>query len=98
MFASRAAFMTRPSGTLSIYAATNGGLSVSTDGGTSFTNKTTTNGLDANGVYSVFASGSTVYAATSNGLSISTNGGTSFTNKTTTNGLGNNTVYGVYVA
>lgn len=79
-----------------IYAATSGGLSISTNGGTSFTNRTTLNGLGDNNVNGVYAVGSTVYAATDGGLSISTNGGASFTNKTTTNGLGSNVVFGVY--
>jgi hypothetical protein len=81
-----------------VYAATNDGLSISTDGGASFSNKTTTNGLGNNTVREVFASGSTVYAATEGGLSISTDGGASFANKTTTNGLGWNLVYGVYAS
>ena len=53
-----------------VYAATLGGLSTSTNGGLNFTNKTTTNGLGNNWVRGVYASGSTVYAATSGGLSI----------------------------
>ncbi|MFN8492594.1 MAG: choice-of-anchor D domain-containing protein [Caldilineaceae bacterium] len=53
-----------------VYAATQGGLSISTDGGTSFTNKTTVNGLVSLTVNGVYASGSTVYAATEGGLSI----------------------------
>ena len=81
-----------------VYAATAGGLSISTDGGVSFSNKTTTNGLGNNFLNGVFVSGSAVYAATNGGLSISTNGGVSFTNKTTTNGLGSNSVNGVYVS
>jgi hypothetical protein len=79
-----------------VYAATDGGLSISTDGGTSFTNKITLDGLGSNSVFGVYVVGSNVYAATPGGLSISTNGGTSFTNKTTSNGLGNNVVVGVY--
>jgi hypothetical protein len=79
-----------------VYAATNGGLSISTDSGATFTNKTTTNGLGANDVRGVYADGSTVYAATGGGLSISTDGGATFTNKTTANGLGDNLVWGVY--
>ncbi len=63
---------------------------------TTFTNKTTANGLGNNVVYGVYAVGSTVYAATDGGLSISTDGGTSFTNKTTADGLGNDSLYGVY--
>jgi hypothetical protein len=72
-------------------------LSISTNGGASFTNKTTADGLGNNTVWGVYAIGSTVYAATDNsGLSISTDGGASFTNKTTANGLGSNYVWGVY--
>ncbi len=74
-----------------------GGLSISTDGGNTFTNKDETNGLGYDTVKGVYVSGLTVYAATSKGLSISTDGGKTFTNKTTTNGLGTNAVNGVYV-
>jgi hypothetical protein len=81
-----------------IYAATYRGLSISTDGGATFTNKTTANGLGHDTVYGVYASGSTVYAATDNGLAISTDGGATFTNKTTANGLGDNSLSGVYVS
>lgn len=87
-----------------IYAATYplngspGGLSISTDGGATFTRKTMDNGLGSNAVNKVWASGSTVYAATAAGLSISTDGGSTFTNKNKgDNGLGANTVNGVYV-
>ena len=52
-----------------VYAATSGGLSISTDGGSTFTNRNTTNGLGSNTVNGVLASGSKVYAATSGGLS-----------------------------
>jgi hypothetical protein len=79
-----------------VYAATSNGLSVSTDGGTSFINKTTADGLGSNTVNGVSAEGTVVFAATSNGLSISTNGGTSFINKNAANGLSSNTVNGVY--
>ncbi|NEU70272.1 hypothetical protein GK091_25570 [Spirosoma agri] len=80
-----------------IYAATNGGLAISTDGGNSFpVVRTTASGLGANQVNAVYAQGSTVYAATNNGLSVSTDGAQSFTNYTT--GLGNNQVRAVYVA
>ena len=78
-----------------IYAATSGGVSVSTNNGTNWTNSTTTNGLGHDSVLGVYAIGSTIYAATSGGLSVSTNGGTNWTNYTTANGLGDNYVYGV---
>ena len=81
-----------------VYAATSNGLSVSTNGGTSFINKTTADGLGSNTVNGVSAVGNIVFAATSNGLSISIDGGTSFINKTTANspGLYSNVVNGVY--
>ena len=80
-----------------VYAGTDGGLSISTDGGAIFTNKTTTDGLGSNSVGGVYVVGSNVYAATQGGLNISTDGGATFTNKTTANGLGSNIVIGVYV-
>ena len=63
----------------------------------SFTNKTTADGLGRDAVTGVYVVGSNAYAATGGGLSISTDGGASFTSKTTSNGLGNNIVWGVYV-
>ena len=80
-----------------VYAATDGGLSISTNSGATFTNRTTSDGLGNNGVYGVYVVGSTVYAATLGGLSISTNSGATFTNRTRSDGLGDNRVYGVYV-
>jgi hypothetical protein len=53
-----------------IFAATSGGLSISTNGGGSFTNYTTTSGLGSNLVFGVYASGSNIYAATQGGLGI----------------------------
>jgi len=72
-----------------IYAATHGGLSISTNGGTAFTNHTTADGLGDDTVNGVYVSGQIIYAAT--------NGGTAFTNYTTANGLGDDIVNGVYV-
>jgi hypothetical protein len=54
----------------------------------SFTNKTTADGLGNNTVFDVYVVGSNVYAATDGGLSISTGGGATFSNKTTADGLG----------
>ncbi|MFY7908453.1 MAG: 3-coathanger stack domain-containing protein, partial [Emticicia sp.] len=55
-----------------IYVATQGsGVHISTDGGTSFINKTTANGLVTNVVYGIYmGNDGTIYAATSSGLSI----------------------------
>jgi hypothetical protein len=64
------------------FVATDGGLAI--HNGSTWSTKTTVNGLGSNIVNSVFAfSDGTnvhVYAATANGLSVSTNGGSSFTN------------------
>ncbi|MFM1966076.1 MAG: hypothetical protein RL134_1801, partial [Actinomycetota bacterium] len=79
-----------------VYAATDGGLAISTNSGGTFTRRTTADGLGNNIVNGVYVIGSTVYAATNGGLSISTDGGSTFTNRTTTNGLGNNFVNDVY--
>ena len=82
-----------------VYAATAGGLSISTDGGATFTTRTTANGLGNNFVFGVYAVDSTVFAATYGGLGISTDGGATFTNRTSANGLAdlaNYLVYGVH--
>ncbi len=50
-----------------VYAATFGGLSISTDGGATFTTYTTANGMGSNFVSGVYADGATVYAATNGG-------------------------------
>jgi hypothetical protein len=80
-----------------VYAATSGGLSISTDGGATFTNRTTADGLAIDFVRGVYTVGGNVYAASNGGLSISTDGGATFTNRTTSDGLGNNIVWGVHV-
>lgn len=81
-----------------VYVATYRGLSISTDGSATFTNRTTANGLGSNYVKDVFVVGDTVYAATAGGLSISTDGGATFANRTTASGLGSNGVNSVYAA
>ena len=50
--------------------ATYGGLGISTNGGSSYTNHTTDDGLGNNRVLGVYESGGLVYAATEGGLSI----------------------------
>jgi uncharacterized membrane protein YhaH (DUF805 family) len=81
-----------------IYAATDSGLSFSTDSGTSWTTYTTasTGSMLSNNVRGVFVSGTSIYAATAAGLSISTNSGTSWTTITKSQGLAGNDVRGVF--
>jgi hypothetical protein len=78
-----------------VYAATEGGLSISTDGGNMF--KNTTSGLASVIVNGVYTANNTLYLATAGGLAISTDGGNTFANRTIANGLGSNAVNGVYV-
>lgn len=59
-----------------------GGVSISTDGGFSFTNRTVANsGLADNVVSHVYAKNNFVYAATSKGLSVSTDWGNTFSTR-----------------
>ncbi len=53
-----------------LYVGTDGGISTSHDGGKTFTNKTTQDGLSDNDVNGVYAIGNVVYAATGYGLSM----------------------------
>ncbi len=78
-----------------IYAATNGGVSISNNGGGVWITLSTVNCLWSNNVKSVYASDDRTYAATSGGLSVASDGESSFTNDTTVNGLGSNDVRGV---
>ena len=80
-----------------IYAATTGGLSISTDGGMSFTNRTVANGLGSNSVNSILFQNNSIYVGTTGGLSISIDGGMSFTNRTAANGLGSNDIRGISI-
>ena len=85
-----------------IYAATTAGVSISTNGGSSWTNYTNSNtsgGLGRGTVTGIYAIGSNIYASIDGGgLSVSRNNGSSWSNYTTTNGLGNNRVIGVYAS
>jgi ligand-binding sensor domain-containing protein len=72
------------------FAANSAGLLYYSNGDTSFTQKTQSDGLGSNPVFSVRAMGGNIYAATNGGTSISTNNGSSFTNATTVQGLGTN--------
>ena len=80
-----------------VYAVTERGLSISTNGGSTFTNRTIRQGLGGwNSFNCVFATGTKVYAGMNGGLAISTDGGTTFTTRTTANGLGDNVVWDVF--
>lgn len=83
---------------LAVYVGTASGLSISTDGGLNFVNRTTANGLGGNVIREVYVSDSILYVATSGGMSISTDGGVSFVNRTTADGLGSDNVSAVYVS
>lgn len=73
------------------YFATNGGgLSISRDGGSTYSTITTANGIGSNTVYDVKAIDEKVYLGTSGGLSVSFDGGNTFINYTTANGLSSN--------
>ena len=68
-----------------LYVATNGGVSISNDGGSgSFANHPPT------GCQDVYELNGVLYVATGSQLGISTDGGNSFTLKTTVDGLGSN--------
>jgi hypothetical protein len=77
-----------------IYVGTETGVGISTNGGLSFTEATTTNGLGGNETSSIAVGDSLLAAGSySTGLSLSRDGGKSFINFTTVNGLGGNMVY-----
>ena len=81
-----------------LYVGTNSGLSISTDNGITFANKTiVSNGLVNDTVNDVVVASGTIYAATNGGLSISSDGGNTFTNKTYTDGLYSSTIEAVTV-
>jgi ligand-binding sensor domain-containing protein len=73
-----------------LYVATVGGLSISTDGGITFTTKTISDGIGINYIRRIFIdSNDDVYLATGEGVSISRDGGQTFTHNIV-NGLGTN--------
>ena len=75
-----------------LYVPTLCGFSVSHDGGVSFTNRNTSDGLPVNGAVGVFADGLDVYVATTKGLGVSHDGGVRFSTLTTADGLPSNSV------
>lgn len=79
-----------------MWVATESGASFSTNGGLSFTTRTTSDGLGSDTVFSVSVWNGVVYASTPNGLSVSTDQGLSFINLTTFEGLGSNMVYSAF--
>lgn len=81
-----------------IYIATEGGLSISRDGGRSYRLRTVSHGLSSNHCLSVSAKGNIVVVGTDNGISISRDYGESFISKKTTDGLPSNYCHKVYVS
>ncbi|MFM9035399.1 MAG: Ig-like domain-containing protein, partial [Mycobacterium sp.] len=79
-----------------VYVATTGGLGISANGGRTFTNRTTANGLPNDYSFAIAATGGAIFAGTNSysGLSTSRDGGATFTNRTGT-GLGS-VVYSAY--
>jgi hypothetical protein len=75
-----------------LYIATQAGLSISTNGGITFENRTTADGLGSNDVRSVAINGNYVYVATGGGVSVSSDKGGTFVNKTTAHGLSGNSI------
>lgn len=73
-----------------IYVGTSGGLSVTSNSGSTWQNYTTTQGLGSNTVYGVWGSGSDLLASTTGGLSASNDSGATWVNYTTSNGLAGN--------
>jgi hypothetical protein len=81
-----------------VYAGTDQGLSVSTDGLNSFRPiNTVESGLSSGNITAITAIGSTLFVGTDNGLNISTDGGRTFTAKKTTNGLASNRIRHLFV-
>ncbi|WP_119345023.1 WD40/YVTN/BNR-like repeat-containing protein [Facilibium subflavum] len=80
-----------------IYAATSGGLSISTDGGESWIYKTTVNNLGNNATKAVFVADNIIYVGTDHGLSISKDNGLSWQTKTSANDFTNAPVEDVYI-
>lgn len=84
-------FAVSASGT-NVYATSNMGLSISTNGGSTWIN----NSMGGGPVMGVYASGTNVYVATMHGVMISTDSGRTWSTKAG-NGLGGgNAVFGVY--
>lgn len=80
-----------------LYVASSGGISISTNGGASFTNPADLD-LGSPLVTSLLVSGNTIYAATNGGLSLSTNGAASFSNYTSCPGEGSGFASSVVVS
>jgi ligand-binding sensor domain-containing protein len=79
-----------------MYASTDYGLSISSNSGTSWTTKTTSNGLAHNQINDTYAVGIDIFVATENGLSVSDNNGETFETMTTTEGLPSNQIKKIY--
>ena len=84
-------------GTQDFFTSGTGGVSVSTNGGATFSYDDSRSGLGSDEVYSVYVTGGTIYAATRGGLSQSSDGGATYTNYSTGNSsIGSNEVLDVF--
>lgn len=84
-------------GTQDFFTSGTGGVSISTDGGATFSYDDSRSGLGSDEVYSVYVTGGTIYAATRGGLSLSSDGGATYTNYSTGNSsIGSNEVLDVF--
>ncbi len=84
-------------GTRDFFTSGTGGVSISTNGGATFSYDDSRSGLGSDEVYSVYVTGGTIYAATRGGLSLSSDGGATYTNYSTSNSsIVSNEVLGVF--
>lgn len=81
----------------SIFVASESGLGISTDGGLTFTEATTANGLGGNTLNVVAVGDGMVAAGTFYGLGLSHDGGKSFVNFTTKSGLAGNFIMSIAI-
>ena len=73
-----------------------GGVSISHDGGSTWSNSGVADGLPSDYVNAICEDGGVIYVATQDGVGISTDGGATWTASTTSDGLGSRYVYDIY--
>jgi len=73
-----------------------GGVSISHDGGSTWSNSGVADGVPSDYVNAICEDGGVIYVATLEGVGISTDGGATWTASTTSDGLGSRYVYDIY--